>query len=341
MPIIFKPHRRATPAPPPPAPPFDPTSAVNGLSVDPVSGAIVLGQDVGAVGDPAQLLSNREIPFNGFSLDFRGMSIDALFDDLNSRYSFANAALDPGLWIDFVNTDYVLGDFNNFVDPVLFLRGQGSGSPYAELYLQNLAGTNYMDLFVDMSSQNVDWTLHSPGLSTDWFFDMTQFFYRVTGQKFLNVDSGSDGYSMGRPTTGPLISFDGGGFAFRNNSTDVISADTVTQEYFIGDLTNGPYMKAINTGIPDFRVGIQLGANPVATVFKATGNPGAFTAGIGDLDIWENGITLNLDDFNKEFIFDNFTHDSKIRINNTLGFTGTVTPVNSITVIGGIVTAVS
>jgi hypothetical protein len=42
-------------------PPFTSNSADNGLSVDPVSSHIVLGNDVGAVGAPAQLLSNREI----------------------------------------------------------------------------------------------------------------------------------------------------------------------------------------------------------------------------------------------------------------------------------------
>lgn len=51
----------------PPGPPFLPTSADNGLSVDAVSGRIVLGQDVGATGDPAMYLSDRELPNAGFS----------------------------------------------------------------------------------------------------------------------------------------------------------------------------------------------------------------------------------------------------------------------------------
>lgn len=46
-------------------PPFVSGSAANGLSVDPVTGQIVLGQDVGAAGDPAILTSVREIPFSG------------------------------------------------------------------------------------------------------------------------------------------------------------------------------------------------------------------------------------------------------------------------------------
>jgi hypothetical protein len=54
------------PVPVPPGPPFALNSADNGLSVDPVTGEIVLGQTVGAIGDPAQLLSNREIPLQAF-----------------------------------------------------------------------------------------------------------------------------------------------------------------------------------------------------------------------------------------------------------------------------------
>ena len=55
-------YRKQDPA----GPPFALTSANNVLSVDPVSGAIVLGNDVG--GTSATLLSNREIPFGGFFL---------------------------------------------------------------------------------------------------------------------------------------------------------------------------------------------------------------------------------------------------------------------------------
>jgi len=44
-----------------------PTGARNGLSVDATVKA-VLGQDVGAAGDPAGLLNDREIPDNGFTV---------------------------------------------------------------------------------------------------------------------------------------------------------------------------------------------------------------------------------------------------------------------------------
>jgi hypothetical protein len=52
-------------------PPFVAGSADNGLSVDPVSGRIVLGNDPGAVGDPAQLLNSREIQCTGRFITLR------------------------------------------------------------------------------------------------------------------------------------------------------------------------------------------------------------------------------------------------------------------------------
>jgi hypothetical protein len=54
--LTSSPHKR------PNGPPFVPTSADNGLSVDTVSGKIVLGNDIGDPGKPAQLLNPREIP---------------------------------------------------------------------------------------------------------------------------------------------------------------------------------------------------------------------------------------------------------------------------------------
>lgn len=53
--------------------------ARNGVSVD-TGSFIVLGQDVGAAGDPAKLLSNREIPLQAFSLNLRGTGTLVLSD---------------------------------------------------------------------------------------------------------------------------------------------------------------------------------------------------------------------------------------------------------------------
>lgn len=65
------------------------------------------------------------------------------------------------------------------------------------------------------------------------------------------------------------------------------------------------------------------------------------TYNIGDIDNADNGTYLNVDDFNNKFIFQNAALTSLININGVDGFTGTVTPVTSITVNGGIVTDVT
>lgn len=51
-------------------PPFVATAADNGLSVDTTSGRIVFGNDVAAT--TGRLLSNREVPMNGFNIGFKG-----------------------------------------------------------------------------------------------------------------------------------------------------------------------------------------------------------------------------------------------------------------------------
>jgi hypothetical protein len=70
--------------PPSAGPPFVATAANNGTSVDPVTGKIVLGNDIG--GTAAQLLNAREIDFNNFSLQF----IDTAAPGLPGTTLFAN-----------------------------------------------------------------------------------------------------------------------------------------------------------------------------------------------------------------------------------------------------------
>jgi len=55
-------HKQELPGPP--GPPFLPTSANNGVSVDPVSGKIVFGQAPGEAGNPGAVISNREMVLN-------------------------------------------------------------------------------------------------------------------------------------------------------------------------------------------------------------------------------------------------------------------------------------
>lgn len=66
-------------------PPFVSGSANNGLSVDTIAGTIVLGNDVGAVGSPAQLLSNREIVTEDALLNLFAIILNSIQTGITTR----------------------------------------------------------------------------------------------------------------------------------------------------------------------------------------------------------------------------------------------------------------
>jgi len=68
---------------------FTSLSARNGTTNN--AGNVELGQAIGAVGDPGQLLSAREIPLNGFDLRLRGASASPVFKAENSGTIYFNA----------------------------------------------------------------------------------------------------------------------------------------------------------------------------------------------------------------------------------------------------------
>lgn len=70
---------------PPPGPPFVAGSAINGLSVAPVTGEIVLGNNVGEVGSPAQLLNDREIITEDALFNLFAVVLDAFFTGVQTR----------------------------------------------------------------------------------------------------------------------------------------------------------------------------------------------------------------------------------------------------------------
>ena len=62
---------------------------------------------------------------------------------------------------------------------------------------------------------------------------------------------------------------------------------------------------------------------------------------MGDIDGFLNGGFIQIDDAGNAFKINNTASNIGININGVAGFTGTVTPVVSITVNNGIVTAVA
>ena len=84
------------------------TAADNGLSV--VAGTtVVLGQDVGQSGDPGQLVSAREVPLNGFSINFLGSSASNNLKILDSGSVLIGTTTDMGSKLQVEGNTYVSG----------------------------------------------------------------------------------------------------------------------------------------------------------------------------------------------------------------------------------------
>ncbi len=101
-----------------PGPPFAATSANNGLSVDPVSGKIVLGNDVADPAAPAGLLSNREILMD-----------DAFF---NMFQIILNAIQSTGVITTFTGDTVALSGPAGTL-PVVSVTTTGAGSPSVQV----------------------------------------------------------------------------------------------------------------------------------------------------------------------------------------------------------------
>jgi hypothetical protein len=232
---------------PTPGPPFLLTSANNGLSVDPVSGKIVLGQDIGAVGDPAQLLSSRDIPMNGNAFRLLDAAEGAFYD-----FQTQSATLQAS------------NSFNGNIGAVAI-----GGDPVAgDIDLSAIWGANADNIFLSLKNDG-------PG----------------GGNQFIQG-------------------------TFNGNV------------FFLLDFLNSTYQMGDLGGVND---GSSLIINDIH------GNSAVFLfAGANS-----NNAHLQLDDLAKILDIANTSNDMTVQINGQPGFTGTVTPVNSITVVGGIVTAVT
>jgi hypothetical protein len=115
------------------------TGARNGLSVD-GSGYIILGQAIGAVGDPAALIMDTEIDNAGFYLNFRGSGSLVLTDA---------AVVGDGskLMIESADANLIEVDYNGTAGAVYFLATRGGfGGTSAIIMNGNATGTGILVL---------------------------------------------------------------------------------------------------------------------------------------------------------------------------------------------------
>lgn len=277
---------------PPPGPPFLLTSADNGLSVDPVTKKIVLGQSIGAIGNPAQLLDNREIPFNGFDFIFGNATDNIQFFLLNS---------------------------SNFL-------------------VYNIAGLTYFDLD-PMGVNLLTGAMAEHGLSVDATFPLIQL--TLNSNQYLLFDLSSNLYQLGDINgnlNGTELSIDDTNqqIIAKTTTGDMLFLDNGIGSYFIGDIS----------GIfGNFALGIN-GANGNMTYNSLFNSyldisPSLNEYRIGDISATGNGNFFFVEDATSKFKITNTGLNSIMNINGVDGFTGTVTPVTTITVNGGIVTNVA
>lgn len=107
-------------------------------------------------------------------------------------------------------------------------------------------------------------------------------------------------------------------------------------QYTIGDATNGFNQTKIL--INDLALEIEASSQN-GRMMQLSNAASTYT--IGDIDQLLNGTILSVDDINGDVRIENTAMNAGVVINGVNGFTGTVTPVTSITVDGGIVTNVT
>jgi len=113
-----------------PGPPFSLNSADNGLSVDPITKRIVLGNDTG--GSAAGLLSSREIPTNGFPIFF----LDAV-----STAQIQSGLI--GVLDTATNNNNISIAADNTMASLSIQTDLGTGSTPPTIQLAQIGGTSY------------------------------------------------------------------------------------------------------------------------------------------------------------------------------------------------------
>lgn len=286
-------------------PPFA-SGADNGLSVDPITSHVVLGNDAG--GNLADLLSDREIPMNG------------------NFFKFLDAQAGNRLFeIDQANGLYRLGDIDGNNNRSFFFADDSPGA-----------------VTIGMTTNPV---LNSDSFAIDGLNHITAS--TMQGGRRLLLDLLNDVYSMG-----DIDSVGNNVFSKLDNinQTAEISFGTGNAFLFL-DLPNDTFWLGDIPGISSNTYFYLDGTGDAEIV--ESGNSvlelGTFRKvyRFGDLSGSNNGIFFKLDDTAGVALLDNLAHNVTLQIagstqiNGVPGFTGTVTPVNSITVDGGIVTNVT
>lgn len=306
-------------------PPFVPTSANNGLSVDTITGKIVLGND--AAGSSAILLSNREIPNGGFSLAVK---------DVTSTFG--------------------MGFFSsNFVNGVpIVANGYNKDSDTNAIFLQNTSGgTHAASLIGVYNNLSTNFRVGVTGSGFNSPFTLLQFppdvcFFQTqsngnNAQLYMTAQNGIFFQSdlVANPVTPSM--------KLQNGDLTMITGDILVKTSRINDNATRMRISPVAGALQIFTPG--SGAN--VSIFNTGGTNGiTFDAATRIIDCADTTTDMRIQSgtgrlgigvapTEKLQVNGNIRLSGIMNVAGTPGFTGTVTPVNSITVVGGIVTAVS
>lgn len=347
------------------APPFAANSAVNGLSVN-GAGQIVLGDDVG--GALAQLLSNRVIDQNGFSFQmFDGLDRIFDLDPLNGQYSIGNISGGGGgtylyiddpnqsvsiasnlgemLALDNANGGYRIGDVTGAGNLSRISINDTLQTIEALFGLDSLLQLDYAtDVWGIGDVSNFTKPVIDSAFNTGGNIFINQYIQDTTGNAFVNFDIATNDVTLlsrmrsdvSNGTDRTIFEQQSDTLFFRFNNLDKFLIDLVNNRYSLGDIgiaNNGSQILIDDTS-RIFAFFDSVGQSIVA-------GGANFQVDIGDIDNNINKLQLSVEPHLNQVRIDNITNTAGILINGVAGFTGTVTPVNSITVDAGIVTNVT
>jgi len=303
--------------------PFPANAAYNGLSVDTVTGQIVLGQDVGDVTNPAAFVSNRVIPMAGFDLQIFGndetdaipwLQWQTLFGNVNGRFGSSDFNGNRGtelIWqLPLSPLASNILDLQSFtVNEVMALRMRHTDALGADASFNFDDGINgnQIGMFLDFLNQ-----LFQLGDTNDVF----------NGNK-VSIDDAGQRWEIGQKTaiTNLLLNFPAAAIGLS----------------FFDSVGNNPFL------LPDPGTGgiAFMTAPDFATQLALSDAGNGRLAQLGNVGAGNNGNVFTVDDANGLFDITNTALNAVVRMNGVNGFTGVVAPVNTITVDGGIVTNVA
>lgn len=326
--IQFYPHKINPTAP---APPFASNAADNGLSVDGVSGRIVLGNDAGATA--AALLSNREIPLAGFIFQMtQGNPNNGVFsvegnniDDVIRFAMFTGNDVAGGFTLmDVVHNDFSIQQSDGTVTGFLGLNPV-NGAIVRHDIISTVEATLSGGIVLNVIPNDGFHFVRNSLTNHDYFsIDMVTRLFQLGD---IGIDL--NGSAIAIDDTNRFFSFYVGAPA-----NEFLKVDPFNSTYWLGDIPAAVDSTYIYNDAINFNVN-AAGNQVISTDI----NIDQYI--FGDISTVASGIRMNMIGPANQIAFDNAAHNVSIVMNTVLGFTGTVAPVNTITVNGGIVTNVA